>query len=106
MSKRSTPLVYVAFHDQVWSLERPEFRAFLAARARGITEGECDPRFMGNPLKSGMSHSSRSLSIRDGFPRSTDGHARYKMTEWTPEQYRNCLLALDQGTVFSGIAPH
>ncbi len=87
--------VYVALEGRVWSFHRPEFRAFLGARANGIADGEGDPDRMGRPMKASMGKSSRSMRIRGGFPRSTDGHPRFDVTGWGPEQYRECLRTFD-----------
>jgi hypothetical protein len=86
--------IYVAVHDGVWAIERAEFRAFLRARSQGITDDEGDLNRMGYLLRHKMS-SSLSAQARGGFPRGTVGHVCHDITWWTPEDYRDCLRALN-----------
>jgi len=91
---KKLPSIYVAVHDDVWAIERAEFRAFLRARSQGITDNEGDLNYMGHRLRDKMS-SHPSAQARGGFPRGTVGHVRYNVTRWTPEDYRDCLRAMN-----------
>lgn len=75
---KKLPTIYVAVHDDVWAIERAEFRASLLARSQGITDDEGDLNRMGHLLRHKMS-----------------SHPRHDITWWTPEDYRDCLLAMN-----------
>lgn len=86
--------IYVAVLDDVWAIERAEFRAFLWARSQGITDDEGDLNRMGHLLRDKMS-SRPSAQARGGFPRGTVGRSRYNVTGWTAEDYRDLLRAMN-----------
>lgn len=96
--KKRNPTHYLAVHRDVWAIERIELLQFLMARSNGITEDEGDLDRMGCRLRTKMSHQLEqrpSAAARNGFPRGTDGHPRFNITHWTPDDYRECLRALN-----------
>jgi len=100
---KTIPTHYIAVRESIWAVERLEFRVFLKARSQGITANEGDLERMGSLIRARMS-STVLAQTRNGFPKATDGHPRFDITNWTPEDYQKCLKALEANAL-DGFTP-